>query len=85
MPFFLRQLEDQKEQMKFNRNPQLHTLMKGDNVRSEQLFEKKETADAATIKADVVNKIVREYSGDVVRPVSEKFKFWCFLFDGSQV
>jgi hypothetical protein len=69
-PFAIdRQLEDQREQMKFNRNPQLTSLMRSDQVRSTMMFESKGedggggVEDAAEIKAKVVNKIVRQYSG----------------------
>jgi hypothetical protein len=65
-PFALdRQFEDQKHTINFNRNPQLGVKMKSDSCRSEALFDStaQDATDAAAIKAKVVNKIVRHYSG----------------------
>lgn len=64
LPFALdRQLEDQRFTMERNRNPQLDARMKNDKVRSELIIKKKGAARPVAIKANVVNKIVREASG----------------------
>jgi len=58
-----RQLEDQRMQQDFNRNPRLHIPTKVDKVRSEQIIAKKGSSRDVGLKANVVNKFVREASG----------------------
>ena len=58
-----RQLEDQRIQLEFNRNPRLHVPTKVDKVRSEQIIAKKGSSRDVGIKANVVNKFVREATG----------------------
>jgi hypothetical protein len=58
-----RQLEDQRIQQEYNRNPRVHIPTKVDKVRSEQIIAKKGSSRDVGIKAKVVNKIVREASG----------------------
>lgn len=58
-----RQLEDQRLLMELNKNPQLNVPTKVDRVRSEQIIAKVGTSRAVSIKAKVLNKIVREASG----------------------
>lgn len=58
-----RQLEDQRLLMKLNRNPQALALTKCDKLRSETLNAKKGETRAVAVKANVLNKIVREASG----------------------
>lgn len=58
-----RQLEDQRLLMELNKNPQLLVPTKVDRVRSEQIIAKVGMSRAVSIKAKVLNKIVREASG----------------------
>ena len=58
-----RQLEDQRIQQEFNRNPRFHIPTKVDKVRSEQIIAKQGSSRDVGIKANVVNKFVREASG----------------------
>jgi hypothetical protein len=58
-----RQLEDQRIQSEFNRNPRANIPTKVDKVRSEQIIAKKGSSRDVGIKANVVNKFVREASG----------------------
>jgi predicted ATPase with chaperone activity len=58
-----RQLEDQRIQQEYNRNPRVHIPTKVDKVRSEQIIAKKGSSRDVGIKAKVVNKFVREASG----------------------
>lgn len=58
-----RQLEDQRIQQEFNRNPRFHIPTKVDKVRSEQIIAKKGSSRDVGIKANVVNKFVREATG----------------------
>jgi hypothetical protein len=58
-----RQLEDQRVTMEYNRNPRLHIPTKVDKVRSEQIIAKKGNSRDVGIKAKVLNKVVREASG----------------------
>jgi len=58
-----RQLEDQRIQQDFNRNPRLHIPTKVDKVRSEQIIAKKGFSRDVGIKANVVNKFVRDATG----------------------
>jgi hypothetical protein len=58
-----RQLEDQRIQQEFNRNPRLHIPTRVDKVRSEQIIAKKGGSRDVGIKAKVVNKFVREATG----------------------
>ena len=58
-----RQLEDQRLLMSLNRNPQALALTKCDKLRSETMNAKKGETRAVAVKANVINKIVREASG----------------------
>ena len=58
-----RQLEDQRIQQEYNRNPRVHIPTKVDKVRSEQIVAKQGNSRDVGIKANVVNKFVREASG----------------------
>ncbi len=63
-PFAIdRQLEDQRFTMERNRNPQFYNTTKVDKVRSELIIAKKGASRAVAVKANVLNKIVREASG----------------------
>jgi hypothetical protein len=76
-PFALdRQLEDQRFMMKNNRNPRLEEATRAEKSRSEKLLIKKGATRHVAMKAKVLNKIVRQESGQhtytlvppVVRP-----------------
>jgi len=76
-PFAMdRQLEDQRLQIEKNRNPQLTVPTKVDKVRSLQITAKKGVSRPEAIKANVLNKIVREASGihtyAIIPPPREK-------------
>lgn len=59
-----RQLEDQVQLMRQNRNPQAEVPIAGvDKLRSETIGMRKGAASAAAVKAKFVNKFVREASG----------------------
>jgi hypothetical protein len=58
-----RQLEDQRYQMEFNRNPQAHAKLHLDKTRSEIIAGSQGSFSALGAKAKVINKIVREASG----------------------
>lgn len=60
-----RQLEDQRLLMQKNRNPQADIPTKVDKVRSQQIIAKKGASRSVAIKANVLNKIVREATGDL--------------------
>lgn len=63
-PFALeRQLEDQRLSTERNRNPQFYNPTKVDRVRSEKIIAKTGASRAVAVKANVLNKIVREASG----------------------
>ena len=63
-PFALdRQLEDQRFQIKNNRNPRLDDPTRAEKSRSEKLLIKKGATRNIAMKAKVLNKIVREESG----------------------
>ncbi len=63
-PFAIdRQLEDQRFSQEKNRNPQYYIPTKVDKVRSETIIAKKGASRAVAVKANVLNKIVREASG----------------------
>lgn len=58
-----RQLEDQRLLAEQNRNPRLHEFTKMDKLRSIQIAATKGQSRAVAMKANVVNKVVREASG----------------------
>jgi hypothetical protein len=58
-----RQLEDQRIQIERNRNPQLLVPTKADRERSQVIIAKKGASRSVAVKANVLNKIVREASG----------------------
>ena len=58
-----RQLEDQRLLQQKNRNPQYFVPTKVEKVRSEVLIQKQGASRSVAVKANVVNKIVREASG----------------------
>lgn len=58
-----RQLEDQTYLIEKNRNPRFFEPTKVDKVRSETICAKKGNSRAVAVKANVLNKIVREASG----------------------
>lgn len=58
-----RQLEDQRLLMEKNRNPQLDAFTKVDKLRSDKIAAKQGAARDVAVKANVVNKIVREATG----------------------
>jgi hypothetical protein len=58
-----RQLEDQRLLMEKNKNPQFYNPTKVDKLRSIQIAAKKGAARSVAMKANVLNKIVRESSG----------------------
>jgi len=58
-----RQFEDQKFQIALNRNPQLNVPTKVEKVRSQLIQAKKGNINVLSMKAKVLNKIVREASG----------------------
>lgn len=58
-----RQLEDQRLLMEKNKNPQFYNPTKVDKPRSFQIAAKQGAARAVAMKANVLNKIVRESSG----------------------
>eukprot|EP00981_Chlorochromonas_danica_P003646 scaffold681_cov173-Ochromonas_danica.AAC.9 len=63
-PFALdRQLEDQKYSQELNRNPQLYQPTKVDKTRSELILAPKGASRAVAMKANAVNKFVREATG----------------------
>lgn len=63
-PFAIeRQLEDQRLLAERNRNPQLNSFTKVDKVRSDKISAHSGLTRAVAMKANVVNKIVREASG----------------------
>ena len=71
-----RQLEDQRLQIKHNRNPQVDVPTKADKSRSQMMTAKKGATRTIAMKARVLNKIVREESGQhtytLVPPVPQK-------------
>jgi hypothetical protein len=63
-PFTIdRQLEDQRFEQEKNRNPQLLIPTKVDKTRSEKIIAKQGASRPIAVKANVLNKIVREASG----------------------
>lgn len=63
-PFALdRQLEDQRLSQLTNRNPQLHQPTKVDKTRSQLILAPKGASRAVAMKANALNKFVREASG----------------------
>jgi hypothetical protein len=58
-----RQLEDQRRLMELNRNPKAYEATKVDKVRSQLLAAPVGQTRAVAMKANVLNKIVREASG----------------------
>ena len=75
-PFAIdRQLEDQRFSTFNNRNPQLNAPTRADKTRSETMVAKKGAIRDIAIKVKVLNKIVREESGQhtftLVPPLSE--------------
>jgi len=75
-PFAMdRQLEDQRFSIHNNRNPQLHAQTRADKTRSETMVAKKGAIRDISMKAKVLNKIVREESGQhtytLVPPLAE--------------
>eukprot|EP01031_Cornospumella_fuschlensis_P041218 gene41218-50305_t len=58
-----RQLEDQRIQQMVNRNPQLYNPTKVDKVRSQVIVAPKGESRSVAMKANVLNKFVREASG----------------------
>jgi hypothetical protein len=58
-----RQLEDQRLLMERNKNPQLLAFTKVDKLRSDKISAKQGITRSVAMKANVVNKIVREASG----------------------
>lgn len=58
-----RQLEDQRIQQMVNRNPQLHIPTKVDKVRSQVIVAPKGESRSVAMKANALNKFVREASG----------------------
>jgi hypothetical protein len=58
-----RQLEDQRLLMERNKNPQLQVFTKVDKLRSDKISAKQGITRSVAMKANVVNKIVREASG----------------------
>jgi hypothetical protein len=58
-----RQLEDQRLLMQKNRNPQAYIATKVDKVRSETISASLGASRPVAVKANVLNKIVRESSG----------------------
>lgn len=63
-PFAIeRQLEDQRYLMEKNKNPQLYEFTKVDKLRSDKISAHKGLTRSVAMKANVVNKIVREASG----------------------
>lgn len=58
-----RQLEDQRFLNELNRNPRLNDFTKMDKLRSVQIAQTKGQSRSVAIKANVVNKVVREASG----------------------
>ena len=76
-PFTLeRQLEDQRLQIRHNRNPQVDVPTKADKSRSQMMIAKKGATRTIAMKARVLNKIIREESGQhtytLVPPVPQK-------------
>ena len=57
-----RQLSDQRYMIEKNRNPRLSEPTRVDKVRSEQMIAKKGSSRPIAVKANVLNKIVREAS-----------------------
>ncbi|RYH27226.1 hypothetical protein EON65_13770 [archaeon] len=58
-----RQLEDQRIQQMVNRNPQLYNPTKVDKVRSQVIVAPKGESRSVAMKANALNKFVREASG----------------------
>jgi hypothetical protein len=58
-----RQLEDQRYLSELNRNPRLNDITKMDKLRSVQIAQTKGLSRSVAIKANVINKVVREASG----------------------
>lgn len=76
-PFGLeRQIEDQRLLLEKNRNPQLLVPTKAEPVRSQKIASLKGASRPVAVKANVLNKIVREASGihtyAIVPPVRRK-------------
>lgn len=78
LPFAMeRQLEDQRFQIENNRNPQLYKLYPHDKLRSDVISSQKGAVRSVAVKANVINKIVREVSGvhnyTIVPPPKAKY------------